>query len=104
MLSVPPGTWRKRVSIPRGHRRWDVVPIRFGAASKREVRIRITAETIDDFAKASEGQDQRLASVGVSGLYVCRASDSMQRMAIIEAMQLGDLSPVARRFASALVF
>jgi len=97
-VSLPPGSWSKRMTVPSGSARWDVLPIRFMPASKHEVRIRVTAETMDDFSKATEGRDTRLASVGVKGLYVCRPSDSQQRMAIIEAIQLGDFGVVARRF------
>jgi glycosyltransferase involved in cell wall biosynthesis len=97
-LSLPPGSWTKRICVPNGATRWDIIPFRFVPTSKREVRIRITAETIDALGKATNGDDNRLASAGVKGLYICRATDSLQRMAIIESIQFGDLSAVARRF------
>jgi glycosyltransferase involved in cell wall biosynthesis len=97
-VSIPSASWAKRTVVRRSAEGWDAIPLRFAPGSKREVRIRVTAEVIDDFSKVSEGRDRRLASIGVKGLYVCRASDSLQRMAIIEAIQLADLSPIARRF------
>jgi glycosyltransferase involved in cell wall biosynthesis len=97
-LSLPPGQWTKRVVAPCACQRWDVIPLHFAQASKREVRIRITAETIDDFARATDGRDTRSSSAGVKGVYVCRSADTAQRVAIIEAIQLGDFDPVTRRF------
>jgi glycosyltransferase involved in cell wall biosynthesis len=97
-LSVPTASWTKRKEVPRGASGWDIIPLRFGSGPRREVRIRVTADAIDDFAKVSDGKDSRLASVGIKGLYVCRTSDSLQRMAIVEAIQLSDLGLIARRF------
>jgi glycosyltransferase involved in cell wall biosynthesis len=97
-LSLLPGTWTKRVAAESGCERWDVIPVHFTPTSKRNIRIRVTAERIDDFAKVTEGRDSRLSSAGIKGVYICSPSDSIQRIALIEAIQFGDLSPVARRF------
>jgi hypothetical protein len=97
-LSLPPGSWTKQLDAPRGGRRWEAIALRFGPASTRDVRLRITAEAIDDFGTVTEGRDPRLSSVGVNGIYVCRASDGVQRVAIMEAIHFGDLRPIARRF------
>jgi glycosyltransferase involved in cell wall biosynthesis len=97
-LSLPPGTWTKRVSTTCGAHLWEAIPLRFGPGSTRDVRLRITAESIDDFGKVTEGRDPRLASGGAKGIYVCRASDGVQRVAIMEAIHFGDLSRIARRF------
>jgi glycosyltransferase involved in cell wall biosynthesis len=97
-LSLPPGSWTKRIHTPSGAQRWEAIALRFGPGSTRDVRVRIAAEAVDDFGKATEGQDPRQASGGAKGIYVCRASDGVQRVAIIEAIQFGDLSLIARRF------
>lgn len=97
-LSLPPGSWKKRISVPCGNQRWEAIALRFGPDSRRDVRLRIAAEAIDDFGKVTEGRDPRQASGGAKGLYVCRASDGVQRVAIMEAIHFGDLSRIARRF------
>jgi glycosyltransferase involved in cell wall biosynthesis len=97
-LSLPPGSWTKRIQAPCGCQRWEAIALHFGPGSTRDVRIRIAAEAIDDFGKASEGRDPRLSSGGAKGVYACRASDGVQRVAILEAIQFGDVSPIARRF------
>jgi glycosyltransferase involved in cell wall biosynthesis len=103
ILSLPPSTWSKRIDVPRGEAGWAVVPIAFKPDSKRDVRLRITAEVLDDFTQASEGHDTRVSSIGLKGIYICRASDALQRMAIIEAIELGDFDSVARRSPEAAV-
>ena len=100
-LSLPPGSWMKRVEARCGCKRWEAIALRFGPDSTRDVRIRITAEAVDDFGKATEGDDPRLSSGGVKGIYVCRASDAVQRVAIMEVIHFGDVTQIARRFPGA---
>jgi glycosyltransferase involved in cell wall biosynthesis len=100
-LSLPPGSWTKRIHTPSGCTRWEAFSLRFGPGSTRDVRIRITGDAIDDFGKATGGDDPRLSSGGAKGIYVCRASDGVQRVAVMEAIHFGDLSPIARRFPAA---
>jgi hypothetical protein len=97
-LSLPPSTWSKRFTVSPEQERWDVIPVHFGPDSRREVRLRIAAEGSVDFGELTGGRDPRVTSVGIMGLYVSRASDCLQRTAIIEAIQFRDLDPVARRF------
>jgi hypothetical protein len=91
------------VKIARGQERWEAIPISFAPSSGRQVRIRISSVNIDDFARVTDGRDDRLSSVGVKGLYVAAASDIAQRLAISEAMLLGDFEHLARRFANTAV-
>lgn len=97
-FSVPPSSWATRVILPSTAVRWDTIPLRFSAGSKREVRIRIGADHVDDFAVASGGIDRRKVALGLDGIYICRVADNAQRMAIIEAIQLGNLEPLSRKF------
>jgi glycosyltransferase involved in cell wall biosynthesis len=96
-ISLLGSQWSKTVSVKAGQSRWDAIPAHFMPQSKREVRIRIAAKFTDDLNIATKGQDNRLVSVAAKGLYVCAEADSQQRMAIIEAIQLGDLETLARR-------
>jgi len=98
VISLPASAWSKRVKLRRRQDRWDAIPIIFGAASKCEVRIRIASAHIEDFGKTSEGRDSRQASAGVKGLYVAAASDTLQRLAIVEAIVRRELQHLARRF------
>ncbi len=96
-LTLPPSNWSKRTFIPQEAAQWDIVPLRFSPGSKREVRLRITADMLVDFGKSTEGRDTRLSSVGVKGFYVCRATDGLQRTAISEAIQFGTMDAIARK-------
>ena len=88
----------KQINLEQGAIRWDAVPLCFKESSPREACIRFIADKLDDFSLVTEGRDQRFASLGVDGIYVCRASDSLQRMAILEAIQLNNLEPLSRVF------
>jgi glycosyltransferase involved in cell wall biosynthesis len=103
VISLPVSTWSKRVKVRRRQDRWDAIPITFGPSSKREVRIRITSVYIDNFGKATEGHDVRLSSIGIKGLYVAAASDTLQRLAISEAIVRRELKHLARRFPQVAV-
>jgi hypothetical protein len=98
-ISVLGTQWSKSASIAARQERWEAIPVKFSAGSKRNVRIRIAAKLVEDFSVLSEGRDTRQASVAIKGLYVCPEADSVQRMAILEAIHLGDLELIARRFS-----
>jgi hypothetical protein len=100
VISLPGSSWSKDVKIARGQERWEAIPISFAPSSGRHVRIRISSANVDDFARVTDGRDDRLSSVGVKGLYVAAASDTAQRLAISEAILLGDFEHLARRFAN----
>lgn len=97
-FSVPPTAWTSQVALKSGEVRWDTIPLRFSAGSRREARIRIGADHVDDFVVFTNGKDRRKAGLGLDGIFVCRAVDSLQRMAILEAIQLGNLESLARKF------
>lgn len=98
VLSLPGSSWFKEVQINQEKVRWDLIPVAFGATSRREVRIRIASAYIDDFGMITGGRDTRVSSVGVKGIYVAAASDPLQRLAISEAIVQGDFEPLGRRF------
>ena len=100
IFSAPPSNWTRRVDVKRGEDRWEIVPFQFADDSSRQFRFRIRCDKVDDFSIPTEGKDPRIASVGARGIYVCRQSDTFQRMAIMEAIQLKNLNLVSRRVES----
>jgi glycosyltransferase involved in cell wall biosynthesis len=103
VISLPASTWSKPVKVRCRQDRWDAIPITFGPRSKREVRIRISSACVEDFGKTTGGRDARQVSVGVKGLYVAVTSDTLQRLAISEAIVRRELKHLARRFPQVAV-
>ncbi len=78
-FTLPPSSWSRRVPARRDEEHWDAIPFHFSSTSKREVRLRIAADILDDFGKATEGRDTRLSSAGVKGIYVCGLGTACKR-------------------------
>jgi hypothetical protein len=57
---------------------------------ERLVTISVSCNTSVDFAPITKGVDKRVSGVGVRWFYTCRKDDLLARVAMMEAMTLGD--------------
>lgn len=60
----------------------------------RLLRLRIKGEVTDDLALVTEGNDQRVASLGVCGFFLCLRDDPRTRADFLEAVALGNLEDI----------
>lgn len=59
------------------------------------LRIRVRGHGADDLALVTDGGDQRVASIGVCGFFLCRRDDAVTRADFLEAVALGNLDDIA---------
>lgn len=54
--------------------------------------VLFSADMATDFAKNTDGKDQRVASIGARGFMICAEDDVRARLRLIESIALGDLA------------
>jgi glycosyltransferase involved in cell wall biosynthesis len=97
-VSIANGDRSKKFNVDADSEMWERVPLRvFEETAGREIRLRLTADKLCDFAVRSEGKDVRQAAVGLKGIYLCRSDDIEARLKILEAIATGDLDGISRR-------
>ena len=97
-LSVPSAGWSTKVEMRAHCQVWERIAVRFAPEStRREMRIRLSSDTLDDFAARTDGSDLRKAAVGVKGIYICRSDDAAGRLSILEAIATDDLQSISWR-------
>lgn len=97
-LSLPAAKWSRKAELRPGVNVWQTLPLRVSPGASRDVTLRISGARVDDFATATDGKDSRKSALAVMGLYVAREDSEAQRLALLEALQLGDLAGLSRRF------
>lgn len=76
--------------VPESETRWLPVLIRAGDGP---VRIDVRGERVVDLAELTNGEDGRTVGLGMLGFYACAADDAAGRLAFVEALATGVLTP-----------
>jgi glycosyltransferase involved in cell wall biosynthesis len=97
-IMIPTVGWQKHLTIPKSCDHWERVEFKFAPGSTKHIRIRLASDQIEDFHQSSDGVDSRKATLGIKGVFACSKSNNLQRTAVIEAIQLGDLRSMGYRF------
>ncbi|HWA89247.1 MAG TPA: glycosyltransferase [Rhizomicrobium sp.] len=86
-------------SVQLGPEQDKVVALTLGSAPEVErlVVIEVTCDVTADFRANTGGVDFRSCGVGVRWIYVCRETDVLARMKMVEAIALADFKRLERR-------
>jgi hypothetical protein len=97
-IGVSEAKWIMRTQIENGSNFWRSFALRVPPEGERTVTLRLTGSPEIDFRSFSDGRDARSSSLAVLGIYVARANNEAERLALVEAIQFGDLNSLARRY------
>lgn len=98
VIGIPEAKWTMRTQIENGQHVWRSFALRVPPAGDRVVTLRLSGSPVVDFRQLSNGQDGRTSGLAVLGIYVARADNEAERLALVEAIQFKDLNSLARRF------
>jgi glycosyltransferase involved in cell wall biosynthesis len=93
-IDINMGETRRTDTIRGSEFRWVALDL-FESPEDGLIDVMIESTARTDLSKSSGGLDKRVVSIGVAGFFVCETADTLTRLAITEAIALGDPKSLA---------